>query len=217
MLSNEDYADIMEQVLSSFYEIDSFNEDDYDSPEEADEAFEEAAATAILEKGYYHFTKEDKDLLQKYSSKLFAPQYSQKDSFQIELKSKYTDAELYDLMLELAEYVGSYRYDKLHNIKSKEIYKPLLKNKPSEDREASFVSHINAILDFIGRVDIRDDDNQNALREELVKARNAPAEYVKPVGLKTIKATKAQIRQYLYNLKLAGKKETIDEFVSEIK
>ena len=217
MLSDEEYTDIMEKVISSFYTIDSFNEDDYDSPEKEDQAFEKATATAILEKGYYHFTKQDQKLLEVYASKLFAPQYSKKDSYQLDLKSKYTGEKLYEVMLELAEYLGSYRYDKLHNIKSKEICKPRLMNKPQEEREESFIGHINALLDFIGRVEIRGAVERNALREELIKARNAPAEYVKSVELKTIKVTKDPIRQYLYRLNLAGKKETIDEFVSKIK
>ncbi len=40
MLSDEEYTDIMEEVISSFYTIDSFPEDDYDSQEEADQHLE---------------------------------------------------------------------------------------------------------------------------------------------------------------------------------
>ncbi len=217
MLSDEEYIDMMESVISSFCKINSFNDDDYDTQKDAGEAFEEACDAAILEQGYYHFSEQDKDLLVEYAPKLFTPQYSKNNSYQIELKSKYTNKELSKIMLELAECVGSYRYDKLHNIKSKEIYKPREKNKKPEDREGSFVNHINAILDFIGRVDIPLKDSQNIFRSELIKARNAPKDYVKPVKLKTIKVHKDLIRQYLYSLKLEGKKENIDQFISALK
>ena len=212
-ISHEKCKETMEKVLDYFFLVKGFDDTDYATLNEADEAYHKASLEVLYKKGYYEFTKDDKALLTKYAQ-IF-------DTLP-------RPVELFKVMFELVKLVGFYRSDKVFNTTMQKLNEQnsvhniaRRMNEKQKTREESLKTHIDAILDYIGHKDRMvnpkgKEEERNRLRHELKKAYDKPSNYIITGKTPTIKASKEPIRDYLNSLKLPGKTNVIKSFIKEI-
>ncbi len=163
----------------------------------------------ILEKGWYHLTKQDKALLLEY-----APMFN----------TLVNPAALYKVMSGFVVLVAEYRYDKEWQRKSDVLHKQQ-RGRPSNEgkayRENQFKKDIERLLDYIGHVDMAlyskgKEGMRSRLRHELRDAQKTPNDYILDRNKITISISKDPIEEYLVSLSLADNSQMIRDFKKKI-